>query len=246
MDAQLPQPPPGPDRGGEPARTCIARGEARARPRWASPTTATPTASASIDEKGNILWGDQLMILFSPRRAEGRAPGAAIVGEVKCSQTLYDDIAKHGGRAIMWKAGHSLIKAKMKEEHALARRRDERPHLLQAPLLRLRRRHLLRRAPARDPRARRGGRCRELLAGVPQDLRLAGDPRRLPRGEEVPRGGARHGEAAQGAAQIIDVDGVRVIFDGGWGLVRASNTQPILVLRFEANERGEAAGDPAR
>src|SRR2546428_481949 len=72
----------------------------------------------AIDEKGSILWGDQLMILFS-RDVLADRPGAAIVGEVKCSQTLYDDIEKHGGRAIMWKAGHSLIKSKMKEEHAL-------------------------------------------------------------------------------------------------------------------------------
>jgi len=66
----------------------------------------------AIDEKGNILWGDQLMILFS-RDVLAERPGAAIVSEVKCSQTLYDDIEKHGGRAIMWKAGHSLIKSKM-------------------------------------------------------------------------------------------------------------------------------------
>src|SRR5207247_8749689 len=72
----------------------------------------------AVDENGQILWGDQLMILFS-RDVLAERPGATIVSEVKCSQTLYDDIEKHGGRAIMWKAGHSLIKAKMKEEHAL-------------------------------------------------------------------------------------------------------------------------------
>ena len=71
-----------------------------------------------VDERGDIIWGDKLMILFS-REVLQRHPGAAIVGEVKCSQTLYDDIAQHGGRPIMWKTGHSLIKAKMKEEHAL-------------------------------------------------------------------------------------------------------------------------------
>src|SRR5438067_1508532 len=72
----------------------------------------------AIDDNGSILWGDQLMIIFS-RDVLAERPGAAIVSEVKCSQTLYDDIEKHGGRAIMWKAGHSLIKTKMKEEHAL-------------------------------------------------------------------------------------------------------------------------------
>src|SRR5207248_2087783 len=72
----------------------------------------------AVDENGAILWGDQLMILFS-RDLLAQHPGAAIVSEVKCSQTMYDDIEARGGRAIMWKAGHSLIKAKMKEEHAL-------------------------------------------------------------------------------------------------------------------------------
>ena len=72
----------------------------------------------AVDETGAIWWGDQLMILFS-RDVLREHPGAAIVSEVKCSQTLYDDIAARGGRAIMWKAGHSLIKSKMKEEGAL-------------------------------------------------------------------------------------------------------------------------------
>jgi phosphomannomutase/phosphoglucomutase len=66
-----------------------------------------------VDESGNILWGDQLMILLS-RAVLKEVPGASIIGEVKCSMTLFDDIAKHGGKPIMWKAGHSLIKAKMK------------------------------------------------------------------------------------------------------------------------------------
>lgn len=71
-----------------------------------------------ITDEGNILWGDEILLLFS-RFILKKNPGAAIIGEVKCSQTLYDDIARNGGRAIMWKAGHSLIKGKMKEEHAL-------------------------------------------------------------------------------------------------------------------------------
>ncbi len=70
-----------------------------------------------VDEKGNILWGDQLMILFS-REILKEKKGATFVGEVKCSQNLFDDIQRHGGRAIMWKTGHSLIKEKMKEEKA--------------------------------------------------------------------------------------------------------------------------------
>ena len=72
----------------------------------------------AVDEKGNILWGDELLVLFS-RDVLKRNPNAIIISEVKCSQRLYDDIAKHGGVPIMWKAGHSLLKAKMKETHAL-------------------------------------------------------------------------------------------------------------------------------
>ncbi len=70
-----------------------------------------------VDERGEIIWGDKLMILLA-RYVLREQPGATIVGEVKCSFTLYDDIAKHGGKPVMFKTGHSLIKAKMKEEHA--------------------------------------------------------------------------------------------------------------------------------
>ena len=70
-----------------------------------------------VDEKGNILWGDQLMVIFS-RDILRAMPGATFVSEVKCSQIMYDDIRAHGGNAVMWKTGHSLIKAKMKELHA--------------------------------------------------------------------------------------------------------------------------------
>jgi phosphomannomutase/phosphoglucomutase len=72
----------------------------------------------AVDEQGNILWGDELLVLFA-RDMLKRNPGALVISEVKCSQRLYDDIAKQGGRAIMWKAGHSLLKAKMKETGAL-------------------------------------------------------------------------------------------------------------------------------
>ena len=72
----------------------------------------------AVDERGGVLWGDQLMILFS-RSILAAVPGATIVSEVKCSQTMYDDIRARGGRGIMWKTGHSLIKAKMKEVGAL-------------------------------------------------------------------------------------------------------------------------------
>jgi phosphomannomutase/phosphoglucomutase len=83
-----------------------------------------------------MIWGDELMVLFA-RDVLSRLPGATIVAEVKCSQRLFDDITARGGNPIMWKAGHSPIKAKMRETGA-ALGRDERPYLLRRPILRLR------------------------------------------------------------------------------------------------------------
>jgi phosphomannomutase/phosphoglucomutase len=68
----------------------------------------------AVDAEGNVIWGDKLLILFA-RGVLEKNPGATILGEVKCSQTLYDDIKKHGGKPLVWKTGHSLIKTKMKE-----------------------------------------------------------------------------------------------------------------------------------
>ena len=185
-----------------------------------------------IDEKGNILWGDQLMILFS-RYVLKEAPGAAIVGEVKCSYTLYDDIAKHGGKPVMWKAGHSLIKAKMKEEHAeLAGEMSG--HIFfkhryfgfddavysSARLLEI---------LTHEPKT-----LSELMSDVPKTFaspELRADVPEEKKFEVVKR--ATEHLRAQGY-KIVDVDGVRVTFPDGWGLIRASNTQPILVLRYEA------------
>ncbi len=185
-----------------------------------------------IDDQGNILWGDQLMVLFS-RYVLKESPGAAIVGEVKCSYTLYDDIAQKGGRPIMWKAGHSLIKAKMKEEHAeLAGEMSGHIFFKQ-------------RYFGFDDAVYSSARLLEILTHESQKLSgllsdvpktFASPELRVDTVEEkkfeiVKRATERL--RAQGH-QIIDVDGVRVTFPDGWGLIRASNTQPILVLRFEA------------
>jgi phosphomannomutase/phosphoglucomutase len=71
----------------------------------------------AVDDRGTIVWGDQLMIVYG-REILTRKPGATFIGEVKCSQLMYDDLKARGGNPIMWKTGHSLIKAKMKESHA--------------------------------------------------------------------------------------------------------------------------------
>ena len=71
----------------------------------------------TVDENGRIIWGDELLVAYSRAILKER-PGAAIIGDVKCSRRLYDDVARHGGRPIMWKTGHSLIKSKLKQENA--------------------------------------------------------------------------------------------------------------------------------
>ncbi|HVP69459.1 MAG TPA: phosphomannomutase/phosphoglucomutase [Anaeromyxobacteraceae bacterium] len=185
----------------------------------------------AVDEKGQVLWGDQLMILFS-RALLAEKPGAAIVGEVKCSMNLYDDIAARGGRPIMWKAGHSLIKAKMKEEGALLAG-EMSGHIFFGH-----------RWFGFDDGVYSSARLLELVSrtDAPVSTLLADVPRTFATPEirvdcpedkkfELVR---RAQEWFAGRYEAVTVDGVRVVFADGWGLVRASNTQPLLVLRFEA------------
>jgi len=184
-----------------------------------------------VDEAGQVIFGDKLIILFA-REILSRKPGATFISEVKCSKTMYDDIEKHGGRAIMWRTGHSLIKQKMKEENAeLAGEMSG--HMFFAD------RYLgyddATYAACRllEILADTGKKISELLADVPQtfttpEIRVeCPDERKF---DVV----ARLTEMLRKDHEVIDIDGVRVLFDDGWGLVRASNTQPALVLRFEA------------
>lgn len=185
-----------------------------------------------IDARGETLWGDKLMILFA-REVLRRRPGAAILGEVKCSQTLYDDVAKHGGRPILWKTGHSLIKKKMKEEHALlagemsghvffADRYYGFDDAIYAAL------RLVEIVAASDRP------LHELLSDVPKTY--ATPELRVDCADDVKFGIVeRVRDHYRRSHDVIDVDGARILFgEGAWGLVRASNTQPVLVLRFEA------------
>ena len=187
-----------------------------------------------VDRKGKTLWGDQLMIIFS-RDLLKRHPGAKIIGEVKCSQVLYDDIRKNGGVPIMWKAGHSLIKAKMKEEGALLAG-EMSGHLFFAE-----------RYFGYDDAIYAGARLLEILTNENKELDelLAGVPSLVSTPEirlDCPDDQkfqivADLASEFKKQYQVIDVDGARVVFEGGWGLVRASNTQPVLVLRFEAEDQ---------
>ena len=187
-----------------------------------------------VDRRGKIIWGDQLMIIFS-RDLLKRHPGAKIIGEVKCSQVLYDDIRMHGGMPIMWKAGHSLIKGKMKEEGALLAG-EMSGHIFFAE-----------RYFGYDDAIYAGARLLEILTTESKELEelLADVPSLVSTPEirmDCPDDKKFQVVAALASEfkkeyQVIDVDGARVVFDGGWGLIRASNTQPVLVLRFEAEDQ---------
>ena len=186
-----------------------------------------------VDSEGNIIWGDQLMIIFS-RDMLSRHAGARIIGEVKCSQVLYDDIEKHGGKGIMWKAGHSLIKSKTKEEGALLAG-EMSGHLFFAE-----------RYFGFDDAIYAGARLLEILSRNEKTLKeLLADVPKMANTPEIRidcPDDRKFDIVAELAAEfkkdydVIDVDGARVLFDGGWGLIRSSNTQPVLVLRFEATD----------
>ena len=185
----------------------------------------------AVDEHGNVIYGDMLMLIYA-REILQRKPGATFIGEVKCSQVLYDELGKLGGNAIMYKTGHSLIKAKMKAEHAeLAGEMSG--HMFFGDRYR-----------GYDDALYAACRLIEIVAksGQPLSAQLAGLPKMVSTPEiridcpdelkfDLVRRVAEHFKAVY---KTIDIDGVRVIFPEGWGLLRASNTQPVLVMRFEA------------
>lgn len=197
-----------------------------------------------VDSEGNIVWGDTLMAVFS-RDILRKNPGAAVIGEVKCSQVMYDEISRAGGRAIMWKTGHSLIKKKMREEKALLAG-EMSGHLFfadryfgydDAIYASLRLVELLLRsgkslsrwagelpAVCSTPEIRVD--CREEQKfEIVKDLReFLSDPGRV------------RSHFGLEPREVVTVDGIRIAFDRGWVLVRASNTQPVLVLRYEAED----------
>ncbi len=184
-----------------------------------------------VDEKGDIVFGDKLLIIFA-REILSRKPGATFISEVKCSKTMYDDIEKHGGRPIMWKTGHSLIKKKMKEEKAeLAGEMSG--HMFFADRYFGFDDAVYASCRLLEILAETGKKISELLSGVPKtystpEIRVeCPDDKKFSVVKKVT-------EFFRKGYNVIDIDGVRVLFDDGWGLVRASNTQPALVLRFEA------------
>jgi phosphomannomutase/phosphoglucomutase len=185
-----------------------------------------------VDNEGKVIWGDYLMIIFA-REIIARHKGASFVSEVKCSKHLFADIAGRGGRPIMWKAGHSLIKQKMKETGALFGG-EMSGHMFfadrffgfdDAIYASLRLLEIL---------GRDGRRLSEFLKDLPPTWSTP--EIRIDCPEQIKFDVVRKmTEYYRQRFDIVDTDGVRVVLPDGWGLVRASNTQPILVLRFEAD-----------
>lgn len=201
----------------------------------------------AIDEKCNILWGDRLMLIFARDVLETQ-PGSTFISEVKASQLLYDDIEKRGGRAIMWKTGHSVLKAKMKEENAVLAG-EMSGHMFFADRYFGYDDAIYASCRLVEILAKKQKPLSSLLADLPitavtPEIRVdCSDDVKFKLVEKVrnrfldlhknPDSTRTH----LVVRNVVTIDGIRVQFDDGWGLIRASNTQPALVLRFEANSQ---------
>jgi phosphomannomutase / phosphoglucomutase len=208
-----------------------------------------------LDEKGAVIWGDMLLLVLSRALiAERNAAGGKtplVISEVKASQVLYDGVVKAGGKALMWKTGHSLIKAKMRETGAEIAG-EMSGHLFfadrwygfdDAMYASLRVLEVYVKALAEKNVTAFSG----LLADVPRavntpEIRFpCAEEKKFALVEAVARRMVEHKASGRPPAirDIIDIDGVRLVFADGWGLLRASNTQPVLVMRFEAATEGK-------
>ena len=191
-----------------------------------------------IDARGEVIWGDKLMIILS-RALLAQHPGATIIGEVKCSQTMYDDIEAHGGRGILWKTGHSLIKTKMKEERALLAG-EMSGHIFFADRYYGFDDAIYATLRVLEIMSRSDVPLHEMLSDVPEtfatpEIRVdCDDARKFDLVQQMV-------DHYRPTHDLVDIDGARIQFDGGWALVRASNTQPVLVLRFEADSEQQLA-----
>lgn len=188
-----------------------------------------------VGHDGRMFFGDELMVLIS-RAILADHPGAKIIGDVKCSDRLYSDISNHGGTPIMWKTGHSLIKEKIKTEKApfggelsghifFSDRNYGYDDALYAGLRIV------------EILSRSGKNIEQLLSDFPPayntpEIRI--DTTEEKKHSIVERLKERFTLPREGISTNL-VDGIRVSFPSGWGLARASNTQPVLVLRFEAD-----------
>ncbi len=191
-----------------------------------------------VDHNGKMLYGDELMVIIS-RDILSKAPGSKIIGDVKCSDRLYEDIRKHSGVPIMWKTGHSLVKEKIKSEKAPFGGEmsghiffaDRNYGFDDAPYAALRLVEIL---------SKTGKTIPQLLEGLPTayntpEIRI--DTTEEKKHLIVNRMKDFFGKPAEDY-KIDLTDGIRISFKEGWALCRASNTQPVLVLRYESNSEG--------
>jgi phosphomannomutase len=185
-----------------------------------------------IDGDGEILWGDQLMVIWS-EDVLAENPGATIIADVKASQVLFDQVAEMGGKPLMWRTGHSLIKAKMAETGALlagemsghiffADRYFGYDDALYAAV------RLISALAAREDSLADIRRRLPDLLNTPELRFPCSETRKFEVVEEV------RARLAEAGANVSDIDGVRVLTDDGWWLLRASNTQDVLVARCES------------
>jgi len=188
-----------------------------------------------VDDRGRMLYGDELIALYS-RFVLATRPGEKIIGDVKCSDRLFHYIARHGGVPVMWKSGHSLIKDKIKRENApfggelgghvfFADRNYGYDDALYAGLR------------LAEVLAMTGSTIGELLADLPAscttpEIRIDTTEEKKHLAVEALK---RVFKPDSGEFSVNSIDGLRVSFPGGWALARSSNTQPVLVLRFEAD-----------
>ncbi len=193
-----------------------------------------------VDSNGKIIWPDRQMMLFAKDVLAGK-PGSEIIYDVKCTRHLADQITKYGGRPTMWKTGHSLMKAKLKETGAkLAGEMSG--HIFfndrwfgfddalysAARLLEI---------LSKDTRS-----SAEVFAGFPDSINTPELNVALEEGENFTFIDSLFAAANFTDGKITDIDGLRVDFPDGWGLVRASNTTPSLVIRFEADSEAAMRG----
>jgi phosphomannomutase/phosphoglucomutase len=192
-----------------------------------------------VDGRGQILRGDVLLLLFGLDVLERRGPGQILVYDVKCSQLLPERFEAAGGKAVMWKTGHSLIKEKMKENGA-ALGGELSGHICFADEF-----------IGSDDALYAACRLSAILSRAPKSLAEMTDV--LPKYASTPEIRIEVSEDRKVAIvrdavahfqknrEVVDVDGARILFGDGWGLLRASNTQPVLVARFEAESAARLA-----
>jgi phosphomannomutase len=189
-----------------------------------------------VDHNGKMIYGDELMTIFA-RDVLTTKKGAKIVGDVKCSDRMYHDITKNGGEPIMWKTGHSLIKEKIKTEKAPFGG-EMSGHIFFAD-----RNHGYDDAPYAGLRlceimAKTGKNITELLVGLPPafntpEIRIdTTEDKKVLIVEKVKE---KFSSSVDAGVKVNLIDGIRISFEDGWALARASNTQPVLVVRFESN-----------